>query len=665
MATDGNSKQAQRLWPRWLIAGSNPIKIDMGLAGSGHVVDISGGGLRVQSLVPLKRGAEIPVRIEIPHKTEPLQCSGIVVWSKANGAAGIRFTTLIESQQTLLREWLDQLQKIATSPQEFNQRDEFTNILSHIRGAQLNQADALKVIAVRVTELTPASGAAVALGTPENMICLAASGVAPEVGTAVAQGTGLTGECILRRKMVYCQSAKNDPRVDRSFSFGSAVILPLLVSGEVRGVVEAFALQPNAFDADAIETLERLADAVIFTSYGVVPQRRLVSNKQGGGFAGGASSPSVSKSSTVGSMVSQNVSASSHVQPLADVPVTAAAGVTAKFSTLQPAGVAAKASMSASTMSSYASARAGKMEGSLSAESDVDLLGIEGLEGMEEAEENPQPSPFIAIPPYLKEEPARRESGKGKWFIVAACVIAVAGGLGWRFVLNSRHESTAPATAQVASQNTAVSEPASAPATPQNVTTPAPSSAQPNLLSSQPATTPKVDLGAIVPSAKTPTPTTPKQEKKPEVAKAQEAQPLLLSPSTGKVPRHEEEDASEAPISIPAEGSIAQISLPSTSSMPKLKAETPSVRTGGTLLHRVEPVYPGMARTAGLQGIVELQFRIMKDGSVGDIRRVNGQSVLANAAIEAVKQWRYDPVKINGEAVEVNSSVRLNFTLTH
>lgn len=679
MATEATTKQAQRLWPRWLVAGSRPIKVDLGPAGSGHLVDISGGGLRVQSLAPLKRGAEIPVRLDIPDKPEPLQCSGIVVWSKSNGAAGIRFTTLIESQQAMLRGWLDELQKIATSPHEFHQRDEFTNILSHIRAAQLNQADALKVIAVRATELTPASGAAIALGTSENMICLAASGVAPEVGTAIPQGTSLTGDCILRRKMVHCQNAKGDPRVGSGFSFGSAVVLPLIVSNEVRGVLEVFAFQANAFDEDAIETLERLADAVIFTSYGVVAQRRLVSSKQtGSGMAGTSSGSLVGSSATAVAPERTKVPGS-----LSTIEPAVVASASGRVLVPQPGGLRPAMSASAvSTAVATQSSIAARRETGATLNADGDLLGIESLEeGF--IEEAPREIPFIQIPPQLKEEPARKQSGAGKWAFAMLALVLVGGGAAWRFVWVTNHAASETTAANV--QSAPVPEPAVSSATQTPTAAPVTVAQPPKAVTTNSSS---ASLGGIVPSPSKNT-SSPKPEskadteKKSEVVKAEtksgegkpenksgeaktsDQKPLLLSPSTGKIPRSEEtEVANAAPISIPAEGSMAQLILPASGSAPKLVAAPARVRSGGTLLKRIEPVYPTMARSSGLQGQVELQFRILKDGSVSDVRRVSGQSVLANAAIEAVRRWRYEPVKINGDAIEVESTVRLNFTLS-
>ena len=64
-----------------------------------------------------------------------------------------------------------------------------------------------------------------------------------------------------------------------------------------------------------------------------------------------------------------------------------------------------------------------------------------------------------------------------------------------------------------------------------------------------------------------------------------------------------------------------------------------------------------------IQGQVELQIQITKDGSVGQVKRLNGNPTLAGAAIDAVKQWRYEPVKLNGQPVEMETTVKLTFAL--
>lgn len=81
------------------------------------------------------------------------------------------------------------------------------------------------------------------------------------------------------------------------------------------------------------------------------------------------------------------------------------------------------------------------------------------------------------------------------------------------------------------------------------------------------------------------------------------------------------------------------------------------------LIRRVAPVYPPLARQARIQGTVMLKIVINKDGDVRDVQLISGHPMLAPAAIEAVKQWKYQPYTKDGEVVEVSTVVRVNFNL--
>lgn len=84
----------------------------------------------------------------------------------------------------------------------------------------------------------------------------------------------------------------------------------------------------------------------------------------------------------------------------------------------------------------------------------------------------------------------------------------------------------------------------------------------------------------------------------------------------------------------------------------------------GLLVKRIQPNYPPLARQARIQGQVLLQAEISKDGSIQNLRLISGHPMLAPAAIEAVKQWKYKPYLLNGEPVEVETQVQVNFTLS-
>jgi protein TonB len=101
--------------------------------------------------------------------------------------------------------------------------------------------------------------------------------------------------------------------------------------------------------------------------------------------------------------------------------------------------------------------------------------------------------------------------------------------------------------------------------------------------------------------------------------------------------------------------------------VPKMAAPTrvrvSSGVVSGLLVRKVPPAYPPLARQARIQGVVVLQAQISKEGNIENLTLISGHPMLAPAAIEAVKQWKYRPYLLNGEPVEVDTQVQVNFTL--
>jgi protein TonB len=81
------------------------------------------------------------------------------------------------------------------------------------------------------------------------------------------------------------------------------------------------------------------------------------------------------------------------------------------------------------------------------------------------------------------------------------------------------------------------------------------------------------------------------------------------------------------------------------------------------LIHRVQPAYPPLAKSARIQGIVEFTAIISKQGTIENLQFVRGHPLLVNAAREAILQWRYRPTLLNGEPVEVITNILVNFML--
>jgi protein TonB len=81
----------------------------------------------------------------------------------------------------------------------------------------------------------------------------------------------------------------------------------------------------------------------------------------------------------------------------------------------------------------------------------------------------------------------------------------------------------------------------------------------------------------------------------------------------------------------------------------------------GLKVHDVQPTYPQMARIAHIQGDVLLQATISKSGVIENLRAVQGHPILIQAAMDAVKQWKYKPYILNGEPVEVETTIKVQF----
>jgi len=104
---------------------------------------------------------------------------------------------------------------------------------------------------------------------------------------------------------------------------------------------------------------------------------------------------------------------------------------------------------------------------------------------------------------------------------------------------------------------------------------------------------------------------------------------------------------------------------------PKKDAPPPPsrIKVGGNvqqarLVRQPRPVYPPLAKQARIQGVVKLSAVISKDGTIMELAVISGHPLLVPAALEAVKQWVYQPTLLNGEPVEVATQIDVNFTLS-
>ena len=116
-------------------------------------------------------------------------------------------------------------------------------------------------------------------------------------------------------------------------------------------------------------------------------------------------------------------------------------------------------------------------------------------------------------------------------------------------------------------------------------------------------------------------------------------------------------------------GSVPTAALPPPPPPVKKDIAPKRITIGGNvqqarLVRQPKPVYPPLAKQARISGVVHLAAVISKDGTIQDLKVISGHPLLIPSALEAVKQWVYQPTLLNGEPVEVSTQIDVNFTLS-
>jgi len=305
-----------------------------------------------------------------------------------------------------------------------------------------------------------------------------------------------------------------------------------------------------------------------------------------------------------------------------------------------------------------------------------------------------EPSTYVGAAPSFSfgGASAEDESGGGgskKALIgVAAVVLIAAGYFGWSHLKGSGSSS---------SQQVAVTSPATPSPTAKPVSAP-PTAANPELTKPSPVSQPDITIGntsnssneetepSTTSTASRATSTASKSTNGSSAAAkpaATEKAPVEDEPVThetpalvvkgGKAPSVQARAAApEAPapsvigMGTPGEVGLPNLGTPTASVKPML--QTLSVSQGvsqGLLLKKVAPSYPQNALRMHIEGIVELMATISKNGDITHIKIISGNGQLTKAASDAVKQWKYKPYLLNGEPVEIQTQVTVNFKLPH
>jgi TonB family protein len=267
----------------------------------GLLLNLSAGGISVQAQNRLAPGIHLPVQFLLPLSEACVNPTCEVMWTNDNCEVGLRFQQSAESERRALEDWMaghgaEPAEVLADAAPSgvagapADGEDPASSAYADLTAAMqrlmppkpptshaaadeppaaiqpVAQEDFLLRVVAQACSLTEADGAALVLRGEEGIVCRASAGNAPAVGSRLRPGSGLSGECFRLGQVVRCDDAENDSRVNSAVAqrlqSRSILIAPIQEEGATRGVLQVLSSRPFAFNAAHIATLEHLAGLV-------------------------------------------------------------------------------------------------------------------------------------------------------------------------------------------------------------------------------------------------------------------------------------------------------------------------------------------------------------------------------------------------------------------
>ena len=483
-------------------------------------------------------------------------------------------------------------------------------------------ASRLTHIAEQACLAIPATGSAIALKSGPEFICRASYGAnAPPPETRLRAESGLSGTCVREKAAQRCDDAETDPRVDpvasRQLGVRSLLVLPLMRGEELLGIFEVFSPHPHAFSARDLETLKSLGGRVVEE---LTPP---------------AKAPAAAPSRETGA-IAPTIPAAAPVRPAAQEPKPL------PHAPAKPPAAAARPPVSPAPLPAPAKQEPPKPTATKT-ETAKTATAAAPIPAPQPPPPNlPSPPEASWVSPVLAPKPQPERPRDRTTGILILAVIALAVLLGWMIGhFGWQHESDSKAAE-------------GAPAATSH------SGGQPQA-SSTVAAKPSAADGAPISSAPPPS-SAPQKTETPKPSAAPPASPAAKRGSTadsGGLTVYQEGKVIFEQKSSPAGESANPQATGTASLSPVLSSEM----AGAYLIQRVEPIYPEAARKQHIQGSVVLEVWVGKDGLVEKLRPVSGNSALLDAAVDAVRQWRFRPYAPQGHAVAFSTHLGVNFVL--
>jgi TonB family protein len=464
-------------------------------------------------------------------------------------------------------------------------------------------SDELAVIAQRAQEFTNASGTAIALseGNADEIICRARAGSsAPEVGTALRVEGTFTGLCIQSGKELRCDDAETDTRVDKAAirALGIRSMVAIPIKEEGRVVGVLAVFAPTAHAFRITHVAVLKTMADQIAAYLQRKQRDE------------AYSP----------------------EPLPAPPVKAVADSAAASPAPPPAFVIKAAAPVSTPRQLPAVPKVEPVRASTLAKENDPAPFSEKKKTNSHNEQKESKTDFRPAFGTLDAAAARENRpGANVLMIGAAAVAVIAVAVGLSFKL--RRPAAAPQSALETSSS------------PGTRAAPAPASAN------------------VQPPAKNTPPASPTKHEEAQ-PKREETVVLWAGPSRISGARDNSAPVSDAPAislgSVPASGSLSNLASPFSEPPPR-RFLTQSKLEPVTVIKKAPPVYPLVAKLRRSSGSVVVQGTVDKNGRISNLQLISGPPLFRDAAFEAVKRWVFRPARLNGQAIEQSTKIRLDF----
>jgi TonB family protein len=485
--------------------------------------------------------------------------------------------------------------------------------------------DDLAVVAQRAQAFTNASGVAIALseGNAAEIVCRARSGAsAPDVGATLRVEGTFTGLCIQSGKELRCDDCETDTRVDtaaiRALGIRSMVVTPIREDSRVVGVLAAFAPTPHAFTITHVAVLKTMADQI--------------------------------------SALLQKERRAREENPRSEEPRPAPPAITAKpVIAAAPAPAPPAVVIKPSTSAPRAAAPAvAKVEPIKSTPLEVVPLATPPTKKEERRADVTPKASFGTFDAMASED---KKPGNRFMMIGVVAVLVIAAGATFAVLKMQKPSAKAPQQTQEAAN-------VPAPIPPSGNTQPGSPNAQP-VAAAPTSAKPVADAETRKPVVKAVSEKNSSPAEKPAPAEKTTAVATLNASGTSRIAQDTAQPVPEIAPSFNVGGSsstqLSSLARPVASSTPSAAAIEQSQLEPLQLIKTAQLVYPAIAKARNITGMVVVEVKVGKDGKVSSPRFVSGPPVFKDAAFDAVLRYQFKPAKLNGQAIEQVTQIRLNF----